>query len=597
MERFARSPGRLHGTWVAGLVVAVWGGFGTARAAEVTIKEVRVDGRPVAIPAAESAAPAVRIPSTARQVQVRCVATDDDDARPGAQTAPAPESGLEPPQGTRLRYRLDALDQAWRDVPGKFKADILFDDGSAARIGSKEHLIELDNRGWKGTPDASTWKRHVFKAEAPPRARSVLADFITAPNPENVGIVAIDDVVLTIERPGRADPIRHELTRDLGIAGDAFHPLARPKGWQRLGSKSEISQVRMRSQPQPHPILVLVDDDSKRYGNWATQESFPVEPGDLVTLEWSMAATSGRGGELVADYGRLEPGRYLFRAELAQPGGEPTGIESSVAIEVYVPFHLRRDVWAGAGILGVAAVATGVRAAGVRRMKRRLREIEREHTLEQERARIARDLHDDVGAGLTEIAVQTDWLRRDVERLAATHTAEVQEAGILDRAGRVCASAVELIRSVDAIVWAVNPENDTLDRFVGYLTHSAAQFAQSAGITIRLDVPDDIPATPLSGRVRHNVLLIVREALNNVVKHAGAKVVRVRVTIDTRQVAIGVEDDGQGFDVAAASGPHADGRHAGLDNMRRRAEDIGGRLRIDSRHGGGTRVEIAAPLA
>ena len=230
-------------------------------------------------------------------------------------------------------------------------------------------------------------------------------------------------------------------------------------------------------------------------------------------------------------------------------------------------------------------------------MKRRLREVEREHALERERARIARDLHDDVGAGLTEIAVQTDWLRRDVERLAATHTAEVQEAGILDRAGRVCASAVELIRSVDAIVWAVNPENDTLDRFVGYLTHSAEQFARAAGITIRLDIPDDIPATPLSGRVRHNLLLIVREALNNVVKHAGARMVRVTVNVDARQVTIGIADDGRGFDVAAASGPQADGRHAGLANMRRRAEDIGGRLMIDSRPGGGTRVEIAAPLA
>jgi signal transduction histidine kinase len=499
------------------------------------------------------------------------------------------------PQGTRLRYRLDARDQAWRDIPGKFKADILFDDGSSARIGSKEHLIELENSGWKGTPDASIWKRHVFTAEAPPRARSVLVDFITAANPEHVGIFAIDDVVLTIERPGRADPIRHELTRDLGITGDAFHPLANPKGWQRLGSKSEISQVRMRMQPKPHPILLLVDDDSERYGNWATQRVFPVEPGDMVTLEWSMAATSGRGGEIVANYSRLEPGRYLFRVELAQPGGEPTGIESSLAIEVYLPVYLRRDVWAGAGILGIAAVATGVRAAGVRRMKRRLREIEREHALEQERARIARDLHDDVGAGLTEIAVQTDWLRRDVEQLAAKHAADVQD-GMLDRAGRVCTSAVELIRSVDAIVWAVNPENDTLDRFVGYLTHSSEQFARSAGITIRLDVPEDIPSTPLSGRVRHNLLLIVREALNNVVKHAGAKMVRVVVTVDPRQVAIGVEDDGRGFDVAAASGPHADGRHAGLGNMRRRTEDIGGRLVIDSRPGGGTRVEIVAPL-
>jgi signal transduction histidine kinase len=153
---------------------------------------------------------------------------------------------------------------------------------------------------------------------------------------------------------------------------------------------------------------------------------------------------------------------------------------------------------------------------------------------------------------------------------------------------------VDLIRSVDAIVWAVNPENDTLDRFVGYLTHSADQFARSAGVAIRLDVPEEIPALPLSGRVRHNLYLIVREALNNAVKHAWAKVVRLGVTLGPGTVTVTVADDGRGFppDVTTDGG-----QHSGLDNMRRRADDIGGRLVIDSRPGAGTRIEITAPLA
>jgi signal transduction histidine kinase len=223
-------------------------------------------------------------------------------------------------------------------------------------------------------------------------------------------------------------------------------------------------------------------------------------------------------------------------------------------------------------------------------MKRRLAEMERERQLEQERARIARDLHDDVGAGLTEIAVQADWLRRDVEQL---HDAE-----ITSRADRVCQSAVELIRSVDAIVWAVNPKNDTLDRFVGYLTQSADQFVRAAGLGIRLDVPDEVPARPLSGRMRHNLFLIVREVVNNAVKHADARLVRLGVRLDEGLagscVTLTIEDDGRGFDPHE---PAADGHHFGLANIRRRADDIGGTLTLTSRPGSGTRVEVTAPLA
>jgi signal transduction histidine kinase len=242
----------------------------------------------------------------------------------------------------------------------------------------------------------------------------------------------------------------------------------------------------------------------------------------------------------------------------------------------------------------LGGIVMAMRAAAVRRMKRRLLEVEREHALERERARIARDLHDDVGAGLTEIAVQTDWLKRDVERLGEPDATAIDHADMVVRANRVCTSAVELIRSVDAIVWAVNPQNDTLDRFVGYLTQSAEQFTRSAGVGIRLDVPEEIPARPVSGRVRHNLYLIVREALNNAVKHATATVVRLAVTLDGAAVTIAVADDGRGFDPAAATDT---GRHSGLDNMRRRAEDIGGRLVIDSRPGAGTRIEVTAPLA
>ena len=194
--------------------------------------------------------------------------------------------------------------------------------------------------------------------------------------------------------------------------------------------------------------------------------------------------------------------------------------------------------------------------------------------------------------------MQTDWVRRDVQGLASAAT--------VARAEKACASAMDLVRSVDAIVWAVNPANDTLDRFVPYLTHSAEQFLDAADVSVRFDVPDKVPPLPLAGAVRHDLFLVVREAINNAVKHARPQVVRLGVRLDngevhgshanSPQLVITVEDDGQGFPLpTSVPGAQHAGR-SGLANMRRRVEDLGGRFVIESRPRGGTRIELAVPL-
>jgi signal transduction histidine kinase len=459
-----------------------------------------------------------------------------------------------------------------------------FEDKEGGVIGGAESAFVGESPGWMGVAEESPSVRQSVTAVVPPLTKTLRINFVSHYPGPAVGVIGIDDVNVLVERKADGSHSQHSVSIEVGSR--PFSPMSVPKPWVRSGTRMAMSQVRMRRKTDPHPMLLIVDDDPMRYGGWYQSPQIDVEPGDRVTVSWDAAWSLGAGGEAEAEYANLKPGTYFFRVGAFYPNGEPSGVEAVLPIEVYVPLYLRRDVWAGAAALGLAGAITAGRAASVRRMKRRLAEVEREREVEQERARIARDLHDDVGAGLTEIAVQTDWLRRDVEPL--------QDAEISGRAERVCQSAVELIRSVDAIVWAVNPKNDTLDRFVGYLTQSADQFVRAAGLGIRLDVPEEIPSTPLSGRVRHNLVLIVREAINNAVKHARATVVRLRVGIGGDAVTISVEDDGTGFDLAQ---PADEGRHSGLANMRRRADDIAGTLAITSCPGSGTRVEITAPLA
>ncbi|MCE9630441.1 MAG: sensor histidine kinase [Planctomycetia bacterium] len=574
-------------TRLFGLAAAVTLVLMTAAAqAGLSINAVTVDGRAISLPAGTRAGSAgsepLRIPSAAGRVLFEFGGA----AEPISPESDAPEAEPPRPAGARLRYRLDGVDSAWRDGEAAGRISLGFADAEAGIIGSVQEELLGESAGWTGAVAGSPWVKGTTSGIVPPLTKQIFVNVLSYYVGAAVGVMGVDDVMLVVEHAnGGRD--QYDLNVELS---DPASLDGLPRNWTKSGTKLAMSQIRMRGSPAPHAILTIVDDEPDRYGGWLHIAKDRVEPGDRVTLSWSAAWSLGVGGEATAEYRDLKPGTYFFRIGAFYPNGEPTGIETVLAVEVYVPWYLRRDMWAGAAAVGLAGVVTAGRAANVRRIKRQLAEMERERQLEQERARIARDLHDDVGAGLTEIAVQTDWLRRDVEHL---HDAE-----ITGRADRVCQSAVELIRSVDAIVWAVNPKNDTLDRFVGYLTHSADQFVRAAGLGIRLDVPDEVPATPLPGRVRHNLLLIVREAVNNAVKHAQAKLVWLGVRLDRPlaggRVTITVEDDGRGFD---PNEPADDGRHSGLDNMRRRADDIGGTLTLTSRPGSGTRVEITAPLA
>ena len=584
------------------VAAGAWCVMAATAAADVRITRVVVDGRDMPIDAAASADVApIRVPSNAGRI-LFIFEGEAGETGTGRATVPADAVGGNPttllpaPRGTRLRYRLDGVDADWRDAPAHGRLSLIFLDAAGSTVGSSDAKMHGTSEGWRGLPETSPMKASSFSAVAPPLASHVIVNILSNGGEQPVGVMSIDDVVLSMATAGE-EPRRHALPFE-GLS-DEVHPLATPIGWGRSGSRAEMSRVAVRAD-SGKPVLVIDDDDPTEYGSWVSRGiAVPVEPGDAVTVTWRAAYSLGLGGHVSATYDGLAPGTYWFRVAAYLPGGQPTGAEAGVRILVMAPWYWRRDVWAGCAALGLVAGAFVARAVSLARMKRRLDEMERAHALDRERARIARDLHDDIGAGLTEIAMQTDWVRRDVQGLASAAT--------VARAEKACASAMELVRSVDAIVWAVNPANDTLERFVPYLTHSAEQFLDAAGIGVRFDVPDQVPPLPLSGTVRHVLYLVVREAINNAVKHARPRVVRLGVRLENGPVhgshsngphlVITVKDDGRGFSLPSTATKTSSAGRSGLVNMRRRVEELGGRFVIESRLGAGTRIEVAVPLA
>ena len=220
-----------------------------------------------------------------------------------------------------------------------------------------------------------------------------------------------------------------------------------------------------------------------------------------------------------------------------------------------------------------------------RRLERRLERLEQQRALERERARIAKDIHDDLGASLTRISMLSQSARAELDHSDAA----------LQDLDRIYETSRELTRAMDEIVWAVNPEHDTLDSLATYLGKFAQDFLAAAHIKCRLDVPMQLPPWPLTAEIRHNLFLAFKEALNNAVKHAHTSEVWISLAIDGMGFTLQLEDKGCGFspDRGSNGAPGDPARLSGgygLVNMRRRLAELGGRCEIQSTPGAGTRV-------
>ena len=212
---------------------------------------------------------------------------------------------------------------------------------------------------------------------------------------------------------------------------------------------------------------------------------------------------------------------------------------------------------------------------------RRIAALEAQSVLAAERTRIARDMHDDVGARLSQLS----FLLKAYERTPSlSEDAREVVARISETAGRA-------LSSLDEVVWTVNPKNDTLESLARFLGQHAAKYLGTVGITCRVDAPPVWPVLAVPAKVRHDLVMAVKEALQNVVKHSGATEVVVTLALDDGGFVIRIADDGCGI----PENPAEAGR-SGLANMDARLKGLGGTCEILRRPGSGTIVVMRTPL-
>jgi signal transduction histidine kinase/ligand-binding sensor domain-containing protein len=292
--------------------------------------------------------------------------------------------------------------------------------------------------------------------------------------------------------------------------------------------------------------------------------------------EWTAA-----GAERKASYPRLPAGTYEFQVRSGINGSGLAENQNVLAV-VVAPFYWQ-TWWFRTASLGAFALLLGgsVRYWSVRRMTARMRQLEYEASLERERARIAKDIHDDLGANLTQIALLSELAHQD-----SSNAPKASE-----RIEKISTTARHVIKSLDEIVWAVNPGNDSLAHLIDYSAQFALDYLRLADIRCRLDLPETPPHHTFSTDVRHNVFLVIKEAVHNVVKHSRATEVWLRIAIEPDRLRVTIQDNGFGFDLLARS---LGGN--GLNNMEKRIQEIGGEYQLKSEAGKGTTIIFSTPL-
>jgi signal transduction histidine kinase len=297
------------------------------------------------------------------------------------------------------------------------------------------------------------------------------------------------------------------------------------------------------------------------------------------------------GTKRTVNYNYIPPGDYSFQVIACNNDGVWNKTGASIAFSVLPYFW--QTLWFRilAWILMIATSGGLVWFETRRRMRQKLERLEWQRAVEHERARIAHDIHDDLGAQLTRISMLSESARGELDN------PERAVAGL----NQIYDTARNLTRAMDEIVWAVNPRHDTLESLASYLEKFAQDLLVAAGIRCRLDMPMEFPAWRLTADVRHNLFLAFKEAIHNVVKHSAASETYIRLIARTTSFQLTIEDNGRGFvpGTRRNNPPNDSPRLSsgnGLENMTRRLAEIHGSCDIQSAPGQGTQVIFTVPL-
>lgn len=485
----------------------------------------------------------------------------------------------------RLRSRLEGLQDEWQDHESQMWLVLRFLDAANQAVSSAAFIRRGESPGWGGMPQNSRWHQRVDEAVVPEGSARVQILLVSGGTPRTSGFWLMRRLRLAALAAGDATPAGRPLFQLGALRGAGLSsPRGNPEGWLRDGTSLSTPRIFSHVDEETggvEPVLALVDVDPANTGGWLqmTRTATPVVPGQRLRIECEEMHSIGRGGDATVSFHSLPVGNYVFRAWATDELGRPTGLSLRLPLEVRPAFYA--TTWfrlLGVGLIG-AGLLGGVRYLAWRKMQRELQRLEKRRAVEEERTRMARDIHDEMGARFTQISLLAG---------RALKSAPADES-VREPIRNINGAVKELAAALEEVVWAANPAHDSLEGLGNYLSQYAGAILRDAGMSCRLDIPALLPARPLESGVRHRVMMAVKEALNNTLKHAGATAVRVALDFDAEGFRVTVADNGTGFDPATVQ------RGNGLNHSARRMEEVGGRCVVEARPGAGASVRLSVP--
>ncbi|HYC27809.1 MAG TPA: histidine kinase, partial [Chitinophagaceae bacterium] len=282
--------------------------------------------------------------------------------------------------------------------------------------------------------------------------------------------------------------------------------------------------------------------------------------------------------EAAVRFVNLSPGKYTLRIKAIFPNGLYAGTTASYSFEILAPWWQQWWFRILAMLAACAVIVLLVRGYVRRKLERQRIFLEKQQAIEKERSRIASDMHDDLGAGLSTIRFLSEKVKRNATGDVAKHEIE-----------KIAGISVELVENMNEIIWAMNEKNDTLEDLLFYTRSYAKEYCEDNHLQCVVDFPEQVPAVFVSGELRRNVFLTVKESLHNIVKYANATQVDIRISAGDRLTVI-IRDNGKGFSI----NPENISGGNGLKNMRKRIESIGGSFFV--MNGSGVTITMQAPL-
>ncbi len=560
IRRFFRQAG-----WLIHLAAAIYLGgllvtraFATGSSHPLAINSLTVDGRPLRV----SGDDAIRLKPSSENIIFGFSAGTNSD-----------------PDAIRLRYRLEGYDSTWHEGFGEMFFLVRFFDAAGDQIAQELYKVHGESPGWNGSLVNSPLTHRRETIVAPPRAARVFLAFSSGGPPQTIGIYLVANLRI-IKSTGQlaTEILRSPFDRPLtpALANDP------PQGWMPDGIRTSMAKIVDFGQHPQMKAFAIIDEDPVSHAEWhiIKEQSPSVSPGDNLVIEWDEMYSMGEGARSEANYVNLPPGNFKFEVQGLNIMGVPTGVSAS--LPVVVPQKFWKTLWFWSLAIAVFAaimIATG-RYFVRQRMEREMARLRQQRALEQERLRIAHDIHDDLGARVTQISL--------VSAMAQDNGAFPEKARAdFDKISRM---SRELVSALYETVWAVNPENDNLDALGNYLCQMVRQLCEHTPLRCRFHVQNLPAEVQVSSQTRHNISMAVKEAVHNIIKHARATELTMRMEFKEDFLTVSVRDDGCGFQPRESLNGH------GLTNMRQRIEKIGGLCTVESGPGAGTTVYMRLTL-